>query len=460
MQAIAERAVLDGVREFVSDFNADGRSRDIYIEFQYPVYVSTSVAVRLLGPDDVMDDSAEQFFLQAFNTGFGAVMLAGGSEGIAADGIGTIVGGDGIENSRGNTTSLPFVSMELLESKILMQFYGTDEDGDDDSVSGEEGEKDGQDGNRRSLAEETTGTAQAQQQQQQSADEEVYVSLFVRASCGTPRCTPDYLRQFLVREGNEWSPTFTLALRSGGPASFPPTRYFDTLETVVFGPKLIDDGQLPTVPPEYKPRELPANTFPYWVWIVVGVDVVILLVAAGWSVHYVRHRRPKLLGVKAQKPPDDDDHSLLMQFDNDGAYEPSETENVYYDGQQPQPQSPVNGNIPRDGTAAAAVAAAAVASRSSSRSRRERRSTGRSSRKSNGEVLREWDKNSDDGGHGDYDNEPEHTEYFSSHEPDQYPLSPNDPSGGEIIRVWDDEDGIPITRPSDGSSAYSSGPSR
>lgn len=225
--ALVERVAMSKIFEFMTHFNQD--NNDIRIRLEYPLYVSAVIRANMLGVVGSMNDHETEVIERKFNAILQPILL---------------------------TNKDPEFQLEALD--ILVQFPSITED----------------DAGRRRLLR----SLESEQQVVSAAEPYNEVDMYLRATCeGGANCTDAAFEEYLLYGLPALSGPMEIALRNAGRKAN--TAYFETLTGLVFGES---DFELPPLDESLvEPGKLviqEAKT-PYYIWIVLAVDIVIILLA-------------------------------------------------------------------------------------------------------------------------------------------------------------------------------------
>lgn len=245
---VVEQVALGNIRSFLSTYNS--QQADVFVEYLSPMLVTAVVRLTAVGLTTAMNGNRQELFLAVFDQGFGTLMSS-------------------------SNTDPP---LTLRESRILYQVTPR--------ISNQGQQR------RRTLRRQLDGTATAGGTQQ-DADTSLQLSMMVRATCGTVACTSQYLRDFIMSKGDQYGSAWVEGihyratnLHTNNDAI---STYFAPLTQILFDDTVMD-SDYPAIGSIYYPAA--ADTMmPSWLWIALGVDGLIWLLALVWVLVQVRRRR-------------------------------------------------------------------------------------------------------------------------------------------------------------------------
>lgn len=265
-EIIVEEAALGHIHTWTEDFNA--KHDDIQLNFDDPIFVESGVRVTFVGLRKELGASDRQLFLSIFEQGFGPIMQAAA----------TIV----------DKSGKGYPSFEYRKTTWLMQQAASDLD---PQRRLQQQEIPAIPSNLTNGIPEDLIPGDIPNIDVSSVElnNNTFASILVEAGCSGAACTNERLNDFLLESGNEYSDALTLALKSQGSA------FFNDLDKVVFGDVILNDViSTPDLPPVYEPDT--EVMIPFWIWIVLGVDCGILLLALAYgaiAAHMRAKRKPK-----------------------------------------------------------------------------------------------------------------------------------------------------------------------
>jgi len=257
---VVRRSALSQIKTFVVDFNAKYPNQ-LQLEFEYPVFVDTTVKVSFLGLNAGMPQPEVNLFVDTFNKGMGPIL---------------------------KQQSDP--AMELTDTTVVVNEVDTQ------------------------LADASKDKRHRFLTSDQNTNQLVVLTLAIRATCATTRCVDTYLREFVVQNGNRNAETLEASLQVRAPSELS-SLYFDPLSQIVFGQALVSSEELPPVLPTYTPQVKPA--VPLWVWVVLGVDIGIWIFASIFTLLRARNRyqREKIYNYRSSLQMEPDLEGRLSQQD-------------------------------------------------------------------------------------------------------------------------------------------------
>lgn len=252
---VVERGILNHVRVFVStSFNE--LYPDMHTLFVAPIYRSTSIRLTLVGLTEIMNVTEANLFVTVFQT-------------------------------RMQEALNPIYTLQQVQ--ILLQ----DALGPSTTAA------------TRRLDMVVRNTVDSSSSAANTA--KVIVSMFLQAICSSPstNCTLDNLNQTVAERATELASSLLTTLQAQGSTELR-SPYFDQLQEILIE-KDYFSNDLPPVPEAYVP-DTPTGEVPIWLWIVLGVDGLILVLAMLWVVFKVRRRQRENRDRKVVPVDKDDDN--------------------------------------------------------------------------------------------------------------------------------------------------------
>jgi DNA replication initiation complex subunit (GINS family) len=277
---VVQQAALGYVETILQQYNVENLD-EAFVEYRYPKFVEAAMTVYAVGlTQAVMSNAERQLFLKVFRQGFDAVLASKASA----------------------------VPMAVYDAEILYQVPPlAAADDSASSAQSDESIRARLDANSTNTSSTTTITPEETSNSDAvPLTSNVAVRMLVRATCAGSECHDGALAAALWEKGPPHADAWAAGVREQAAKSsnMALRNYFGPLETIVFeSPSSSYHSNASGIPDNggvYHPLSEVDDTqgVPTWIWIVVGVDAGILLLALLVACCRVAKRRKEWTGSR------------------------------------------------------------------------------------------------------------------------------------------------------------------